>query len=229
MWAPNQQTFLALRILEKFKYEAIILYSFFFFLVFGMNAQAQQHHMPAMNMQSKDQPSTKNIFLAQMDTLMMHMDTVQQTKNVEVDFLQMMIPHHQGAVQMALYEVAHGTDKEMIQLAKSIIAEQHIEIQMMNALLPVARSEKQQGRDISDRWNVSMQEMMKNMPPENELTNIDTAFAKVMLPHHQAGIDMAKVMLQYGNNKAVKRMAEMIISSQQVEIEQMKQFIQKIS
>ncbi len=67
--------------------------------------------------------ASKNIFVSQMDTMMMNMDTVKQTNMAETDFLNLMIPHHQGAVEMALYEVAHGSNKEMIQLAKSIIAE----------------------------------------------------------------------------------------------------------
>ncbi len=65
-----------------------------------------------------------------------------------------------------------------------------------------------------------MNTMMKDMPATNELKNIEAAFAKVMMPHHQAGINMAKVILKYRNGHAVKRMAENIISSQLVEIQQ---------
>ena len=79
--------------------------------------------------------------------------------------------------------------------------------------------------EIKTAWDATMNTMMKDMPATNELKNIDVAFAKVMMPHHQAGIDMAKVILKYGNDHAVKRMAENIISSQQVEIEQMKHYI----
>ena len=185
-------------------------------------AQHQMHHL---DMNHK-QYISKNIFVAQMDTMMMNMDTVKQTKKADIDFLKLMIPHHQGAVEMALYEVAHGKNKEMIQLAKSIIAEQQIEIQMMKSLLASQPSTKVLN-DISNDWAATMNEMMKDMPRENELKNIDMAFAKVMLPHHQAGIHMAKVLLKYGNNKAVKRMAESIISSQQIEIDQMKHYLNK--
>ncbi len=167
--------------------------------------------------------ASKNIFLSQMDTMMMNMDTVKQTNVAETDFLKLMIPHHQGAVEMALYEVAHGSNKEMIQLAKSIITEQQIEIKMMKQLLLSAYHTPP--NEIKKEWDATMNTMMKDMPATNELKNIDTAFAKVMMPHHQAGIDMAKVILKYGNDHAVKRMAENIISSQQVEIEQMKHYI----
>lgn len=182
-----------------------------------------QHQMHDMNMHHK-QHASKNIFVAQMDTMMMYMDTVKQTKKTATDFLQLMIPHHQGAVEMAVYEVAHGKNNEMIQLAKSIIAEQQIEIQMMKGLLSSQLS-MEVNKDLAKDWAETMSTMMKDMPQENELKNVDMAFAKVMLPHHQAGIDMAKVLLQHGNVHAAKRMAESIISSQQIEIEQMKHYI----
>jgi uncharacterized protein (DUF305 family) len=185
-----------------------------------------QHEMHEMKNIHHEEHTSKNIFVAQMDTMMMNMDTVRQTKKTNVDFLQLMIPHHQGAVEMAKYEVTYGKNIEMIQLAKSIIAEQQIEIQMMKKLLSSQHS-IEVNNDLSADWAATMNTMMKDMPQGNELKNVDMAFAKVMLPHHQAGIDMAKVLLQHGNDYAVKRMAESIISSQQIEIEQMKHYINK--
>lgn len=113
----------------------------------------------------------------------------------------------------------------MIQFAKSIISEQQIEIQMKGLLS--SQHSIEATNDISKDWAATMNTMMKDMPQEKELKNVDMAFAKVMLPHHQAGIDMAKVLLKYGNDHAVKRMAESIISSEQIEIEQMKHYINK--
>ena len=181
-------------------------------------AQHNMHNMHGMHHQQ-----SKNIFILQMDTMMMNMDLVKHTNVAETDFLNLMIPHHQGAVQMALYEVAHGRNKEMMQLAKSIIAEQQIEIDMMKQLLLSTYNTPPKG--IKSEWDATMTTMMKEMPTTKELKKTDMAFAKVMLPHHQAGVNMAKVILQYGNDPVVKRMAESIISSQQIEIEQMKNYI----
>lgn len=196
----------------------------FLCLLIGAPAIAQ-HQMHNMNMKHQ-QHISKNIFIAQMDSMMINMDTVKQTKKTDLDFLQLMIPHHQGAVEMAEYEVAHGKNNEMMQFAKSIIAEQQIEIQMMKGLLSSQLSINV-NNDLSKDWVATMNTMMKHMPKENELKNVDMAFAKVMLPHHEAGIDMAKVQLKHGSDHAVKRMAESIISSQQIEIEQMKHYIHK--
>jgi uncharacterized protein (DUF305 family) len=47
------------------------------------------------------------------------------------DFVQMMIPHHRGAIDMSKALLRYGKDRELQQLAKSIVAEQQSEIQLM--------------------------------------------------------------------------------------------------
>ena len=49
----------------------------------------------------------------------------------DVDFLAMMIPHHEGAVEMARLELVHGTDPATRRLAEEIIAGQQVEIEGM--------------------------------------------------------------------------------------------------
>lgn len=44
----------------------------------------------------------------------------------------------------------------------------------------------------------------------------------MMMPHHQAAIDMAKVQLQYGKDPEIKKMSRDIIKAQQKEIAEMK-------
>jgi uncharacterized protein (DUF305 family) len=53
----------------------------------------------------------------------------------EHDFVTMMIPHHQGAIDMAKAILVHATDPEMRNLAEGIIAEQQNEINVMQAWL----------------------------------------------------------------------------------------------
>jgi len=53
----------------------------------------------------------------------------------DVDFARMMIPHHQGAVDMALVELRFGHDERLRRLAQGIIVEQRQEIEVMRAAL----------------------------------------------------------------------------------------------
>lgn len=50
----------------------------------------------------------------------------------------------------------------------------------------------------------------------------DRDFVTMMIPHHQGGIDMAKVMLVYGKDPQMRRLAQAIVTDQQNEIELMR-------
>jgi uncharacterized protein (DUF305 family) len=55
--------------------------------------------------------------------------------DVDRDFARMMIPHHQGAIEMALLQLKYGHDERLKRLAQSIIVEQKQEIDYMHVLL----------------------------------------------------------------------------------------------
>jgi uncharacterized protein (DUF305 family) len=55
------------------------------------------------------------------------------------DFARMMVPHHQGAIDMALLELRFGKDERLRRLAQGIVVEQKQEIEVMRAILPPGR------------------------------------------------------------------------------------------
>jgi uncharacterized protein (DUF305 family) len=66
----------------------------------------------------------------------MHKDmTIKLTGDADVDFARGMIPHHQGAVDMAKIVLEHGKDPELKKLAQDVIASQNREITFMREWL----------------------------------------------------------------------------------------------
>lgn len=77
-----------------------------------------------------------------MAKMMADMHAPGYTGIADVDFLAMMIPHHQGAVEMARLELIHGSDPATRRLAEDIIASQQAEIDGMQRRLQLLRSGK---------------------------------------------------------------------------------------
>ena len=74
-----------------------------------------------------------NPFMPAMDKMDKAMAAAPSTGNVDADFVAMMIPHHQGAVDMAKIELARGKDPMLRRLSRNIIASQERQIREMKA------------------------------------------------------------------------------------------------
>ncbi len=139
-------------------------------------------------------------------------------------FIDAMVPHHQGAVDMAEVALQNAEHEEIKQLSRNIISTQRAEIEELKAI-------KQQEFGASKvPMEMSAQEMqMMGMTDPDELANkepFDKAFIDAMIPHHQSAIEMAQVALEESENTKIKELASNIVSAQQREIEQMLQWRQ---
>ncbi|MES2425319.1 MAG: DUF305 domain-containing protein [Bacteroidota bacterium] len=174
----------------------------------------------------KDTLSAKAVYLSYMDEMMDKMMMPAKAASPEGAFFEEMIPHHEGAIQMAKYEIAHGKDFEMRQLAKSIMAEQNSEIGLMKLWLKDnSKSPAKISPEFQKAMDKTMDVMMKSLEQDTLVRENDYAFAQVMIPHHQAAIDMARVILTYSKNEELITFARLLISNEQIEITQMSGFL----
>lgn len=104
---------------------------------FASGAVAQEVTRPA-DAPSQDRLTAEAPFLAEnataMDKMMSDM-AVKPTGDVDADFAAMMIPHHQGAIDMALAELRHGKNEQLRRIAQEIVVEQQQEIIAMRLAL----------------------------------------------------------------------------------------------
>ena len=85
-------------------------------------------------------------------------------------------------------------------------------------------SRAQAGQDGGQAWQElgrGMEKMHAGMRSIKPSGNSDIDFARLMLPHHQAAIDMAKTELVYGKDPQMRRLAQEIIIDQQSETQLM--------
>ena len=99
----------------------------------AMNMPAMQKMMEEMMPSAADAASTKEF--KQVHMKMMMATPTQFSGNADVDLVRGMIPHHQGAIDMAKVQLAHGKDPKIRAMAEKIIKDQEKEIAEMEAWL----------------------------------------------------------------------------------------------
>lgn len=81
--------------------------------------------------------------------------------------------------------------------------------------------------DAQQEYQAGMATMHDNMAKAFTSSDPDTAFIQGMIAHHEGAIAMARTQLKYGRNAEARKMAEAVIKAQQVEIVQMRQWLDK--
>ncbi len=147
-------------------------------------------------------------------------------------FIDMMVPHHMGAVAMAQIALTRAEHPELKTLANGIIASQNSEIGRMkqwraawygsDQTPPMDQMQVLPGMDMNMMNGGMMSSDIKNMQTASPF---DRAFFQAMIPHHQSAIAGAKLEQEQGMHPELKQLAGTIIADQQKEIDQMQQWL----
>lgn len=147
-------------------------------------------------------------------------------------FAQMMIVHHEGAIEMSELAVERADSDEVRSLAEGISAAQGPEIEQMTSWLEAWGEDTQtdmggMGHSGMDMEGMSQEEAMGELGDLSG-ADFDTRFLELMTAHHQGAIEMAEAELADGENPQALDLAEQIIADQEAEIEQMEQMLQDL-
>jgi len=138
-------------------------------------------------------------------------------------FIDAMVPHHEGAIDMASVARKHAKHPEIKQLADNIITTQRAEIKELDS---IKREEFGTFR-VPKHMNMGQMESMGMMMDPGDLASknpFDKAFIDNMIPHHTSAIEMAEVALKKTDDPKIKELATNIVEAQRLEISQMKQW-----
>ena len=140
----------------------------------------------------------------------------------DVMFAQMMIPHHQQAVDLGVIAENGEASPEVLALAKDISHDQTHEIEHMQAWLDAAGAHEHADHDMA----------MDGMLTEAQLETLkaakgaefDRLFLEGMIAHHEGAVSMAEDVVD-SKNPDVAELAASIIKSQTEQIQYMKELL----
>ena len=145
----------------------------------------------------------------------------------DLEFIDLMVPHHQLAVDMARLAEEKAVRGELKGMAGDIIWAQADEINRMNiwrkelgagasTVLPTSHSGS--GGHAADPHMMGMDVDLDKLAAS---PNFDQDFIEAMLPHHQSAIDMSRSAMPNLKKTEVRDLANDIITTQQTEIDRM--------
>jgi uncharacterized protein (DUF305 family) len=156
----------------------------------------------------------------------------QMMGSIDKHFIEQMIPHHEGAIEMAQLALEKAKRPETKTLATGIITAQQKEITDMKSWykqwfgtdVPVVGQHMMNGQMMM-HGNAHMNSMSGDMDALKNAKDFDVEFAKQMIPHHEMAVMMAQMLEGSTNRPEMKTLAQNIISSQNQEIEMMRGWI----
>lgn len=184
------------------------------------------------SMSDMSQSDTMNSDKMQMDKGMMSsmsnsmakVNEMKMTGDFDLDFANMMIIHHQAAIDMSQIETVKGENEKIIMMAKNIITAQNAEIEQLrsfveNYKVPPTKNDR---NEMHGELSKTMEGMMTKMNSMKMTGNTDRDFVMMMIPHHESAVKMAQAELLHGKQVKLKKMAEKMISNQSKEIDEFK-------
>lgn len=141
--------------------------------------------------------------------------------SAEIDFLTMMIPHHEQAIEMSELALTRSDDDEVIRLAEQIKSAQGPEISQMRSLLAEFGIEEDSSSHMAHMHGMLDVDEMATLEKANGI-DFDRLFLSGMIKHHEGAIDMVALV---GDSMRLSTLGEAIFTAQNEEIAKMQEML----
>ena len=145
----------------------------------------------------------------------------------DIMFLQMMIPHHQQAVDISNLALTKSKDAELLALATAIRDGQADEILLMKKWLKDAGAGVDMGHSMHDQMGGMLDEAELAGLKSAKGSEFDRLWLQGMTGHHDGALHMTQ-MIEDATNSTIKKFGQDIVALQTAQIEQMKVMLQRI-
>lgn len=169
-------------------------------------------------------------FLGMGHSSMMDSDEGNSTSNLtgaDIMFLQMMIPHHQQAVDISNLALTKSKDSELLALATSIRDGQADEIVQMKQWLKDAGAGAEMGHTMDGQMGGMLDEAELAALKSATGSEFDRLWLLGMTGHHDGALHMTQ-MIEDASNPTIKKFGQDIVALQTAQIDQMKVMLQRI-
>ena len=146
----------------------------------------------------------------------------------DIMFLQMMIPHHQQAVDISELALTKSTDSELLALAQQIRDGQAAEIIQMKTWLASAKEDVDMGHSMGDSMGGMLSDLQLDELKAANGKSFDLLWLSGMTGHHEGALHMSQ-MIKNADNSEIKKFGENIVSTQSAQIKQMAAMIKRLS
>ena len=192
-------------------------------------------------------PAATQQMVLPMQDMMQQMSGV-EAAGVDETFAQMMIIHHQGAINMANQVIQSGDNNEIKQRAQQLITTNQQEVERLqqfagnaNQQMGTTGTTGQQGAatgttnagttgtttgDPVEQLRGATEGTLEQLQQEQLNGDADHDFAHILILHHQDAIEMANVELQHGKNQQVKEIAQKIVDNNKKQIAELQTWTQ---
>jgi uncharacterized protein (DUF305 family) len=150
-------------------------------------------------------------------------------------FAQMMIPHHEQALEMSIIAIGASQNDKILAIAQKIFDGQDPEIRGMKSWLSspsasVAAEEidhKAMGHGSGEMAGMATYEQIDQLA-ELMTPEFDKLFLELMIAHHEGALEMAS-LIENSRNAEARTLAEEIVASQKQEISEMKKLLEELA